>query len=233
MATPSTLILNSLIMIGEKSIGGTLTSDEQTHHLARLNAMMESFSLDRLMCYQVVEESKALTSSVGSYTIGSGGAWDTARPTKIASAWIRDSDNIDSPLGIVSAETYNRIADKTLDGSTPDILYYDSAFASSLATIYLWPEPAANLTLYISSWKQLQTFALISTTVALPPGYQEMIESNYAIRAAAGYRTVPAEVVKIARDSKAALMRLNAPEGILRMPAGVGGANRPNILIGA
>lgn len=232
MATPSTMILRSLRLIGEKSVGGTLTSDEQTAYLADLNAMLESWSLERLMCYQVVEESKALTTSDGVYTIGSGGDWDTARPTKIVQAWIRDSDNNDSSLVIINANSYNSIVAKTTDGTYPEYLYYDGAFATGLATIYLYPEPSANLTLYISSWKQLQTFATISTTLVLPPGYQRAIEYNFAIEVAGGFRPVSNEVIKIARESKAAIKSLNSPDIFLSMPAGLISGYRSNILTG-
>jgi hypothetical protein len=211
MATPSTMVINSLIMLGAKEIGGTLTAAEQTHYLAKLNSMLESWSLERLMCYQVVEESKALTASDGTYTIGSGGDWDTARPTKIVQAWIRDSDNEDTPLKVINADSYNSIPAKTTDGTYPEYLYYDGAFVAGLASIYLYPEPSASLTLYISSWKQLQSFATISTTLVLPPGYQRAIEYNFAIEEAGGLRDVPASVIKIARESKAAIKNVNLP----------------------
>jgi hypothetical protein len=87
----STLILNALIANGEKVIGGTLTTAEQPYYLGKLNAMLESWSLDRRMCYSVTQESFALTASTGTYTIGSGGAFNTARPTKILNAFVRDS----------------------------------------------------------------------------------------------------------------------------------------------
>ena len=234
MATPSTMILSALRKIGEKTHGGTLSADEQTNYLSDLNGMMESWSLDRLMCYHTVQESKALTSSDGSYTIGSGGDWDTTRPNRIVDpCFIRDSDNFDSPLQIINSDTYGKIVDKTSDGTTPQYLFYDPAFASSLGTIYLYPEPSASLTLYINSWKQLQTFALISTTVVLPPGYQRAIEFNFAVEVAGGFTKVSAEVAKIARDSKAALKNLNLPDTMMRLDAGIVGAYpRTNILTG-
>lgn len=222
MSTPSTMIINALIMTGEKVIGDTLSAAEQTHYLAKLNAMLESWSLERLMCYQIVQESLALTSSVGSYTIGSGGAFNTTRPTRIVDpCFIRNSSSIDYPVELIDAQAYGLITSKTVDNAIPGYLFYDSAFASSLATIFLYPEPAASLTLYINSWKQLQTFALISTTVTLPPGYQRAIESNFAIESAGGFVNVQPEVIKVAKESKAAIKAVNAPEGILRMDPGV------------
>lgn len=233
MATASSMILRSLRLIGEKTVGDTLTSAEQTDYLADLNTMLESWSIDRLMVYQLLQESKALTSSVGSYTIGSGGAFNTTRPTKIvAPCFIRDSNNIDSDLEIIDAVTYGGIPKKDVDGSTPRLLFYDGAFASSLGTIFLYPEPAASLTLYINSWKQLQSFALISTTVVLPPGYQRAIEFNFAIEVAGGFTKVSVEVAKIAIESKAAIKKINLPAGVLQMPPGVVRGGRSNILTG-
>lgn len=228
------MIIRALQLLGEKRMGGTLSSDEQTAHLASLNAMMESWSLERLMCYQVVEDSKALTASDGTYTIGSGGDWSTTRPNKIVQAWVRDADSQDSNVEIISAKAYNAIVSKTSDGAYPMYLYYDSAFASSLGTVFLWPEPSAGLTLYISSWKQLQTFALISTTVVLPPGYQRAIEFNLAIELAGGFTSVSPEVAKIARESKAVLKTLNQPDVFMRLDAGIvfGLGARENIFTG-
>lgn len=232
MATPSTMIINSLIMLGAKAIGDTLTSAEQTHYLAKLNSMLESWSLERLWCYQVVEESKALTASDGVYTIGSGGDWDTARPTKIVQAFVRDSSNYDYPVKVINADSYNSIVAKTTDGTYPEYLYYDGAFVAGLATIYLYPEPSSGLTLYISSWKQLQTFATISTTLVLPPGYQRAIESNFAIEEAGGLRDVPASVIKVARESKAAIKSLNIPDVFMSLDEGMIGGSRYNIYTG-
>lgn len=232
MATPSSLIIAALQMIGEKEIGATLSTDEQTAYLAKLNMMMESWSIQRLLIYQILQENFALTTSTGTYTIGSGGAFNTTRPIKITNAFVR-SGTTDYDLTIIPVDSYNRIPQKTVDGSYPTELYYDTAFAAGLATIYLYPEPSAGLTLYIDSWKQLQTFATISTTVVLPPGYELAIVSNLAIFLSAGFRSVQAEVIKIARDSLAAIQGLNAPVLIARLDAGiVPGGRRFNINTG-
>ncbi len=227
MATVSDMVLRSLRLIGEKGIGGTLTSAEQTAYLADMNTFLESCSLDRLLVYQLLQESLALTTSTGSYTIGSGGAFNTTRPNRIVDpCFIRDSNSIDSPLDIISAETYGRITSKTVDGSTPRYLFYNQAYSSGLGTIYLYPEPSASLTLYINSWKQLQSFSAISDTVTLPPGYRRFIEYNFAIEVAGGFMPVSAEVIKVAKESKAAIAGVNLPEGLLRIDAGVLGGGR-------
>lgn len=223
MATGSSMIIRALNMIGQKEVGASLDSGEQTAYLDVLNAMLESWSIERLLCYQILQENFSLTTSVGSYTIGTGGTFNTTRPTKIVDAFIRSTDGYDYPVEIINEKSFNRLSDKTTDGTYPNFLYYDQGFSSGLATIKVYPEPSVGLTLYIDSWKQLQSFATIGATVSLPPGYQRAIESNLAIELSPGFRPVQAEVIKIARESKAAIKMMNLPEGIARLDTSISG----------
>ncbi len=224
------MLLAGLIMAGDKPIGGSLSSAEQTHWLARLNAMMDSWSIERLMCYQLLEENFPLVSGTASYTIGSGGTFNTTRPTKINNAWVRDTSSYDQTLNIITKEQYDRLVAKSATGSYPDSLSYDPAYP--LGTIYCYPKPGSGLTLYIESWKQLQQFGSTSTAIALPPGYQLAIESNFGVFACAGFRDPPAAVVKIAHDSKAAIKSLNIVDTIMRLDKGIAGRGRMNIIEG-
>lgn len=232
--TASTMLLRALQMVNFKAPGDTLTTTEQTIHLYNLNSMLDSWSIDILLCYQRIEENFALTTSQGVYTIGPSGNFNTARPTDIVDpCFIRDSSNNDYPIEILDAVAYGRITLKTVDGSYPRYLYYDGSFvAPGLATVKLFPEPSASLTLYINSWKQLPKFDSISAPLMMPPGYQLAIESNYAVHACAGIRPVSTETAKIARDSKAAVESANLKDSILRMPAGIGTGQRWSIYAG-
>ena len=234
MSAVSTHVLRALRMTGEKARGDTLTSDEQVECLAELNSMLDSWALERLMCYQIVQESLALTTSTASYTIGSGGAFNTTRPVKIVDpCFIRDSSNLDTPVRLIGAEQYGRIVQKSAGYTYPTDMFYDSGFsATSTATLYLYPSPSASLTLFINSWKAVGTFSTMSQTVSLPPGYQLAIESNYAIHSAAGLTPVSAELAKIARDSKAAIKSVNLPDTVSRLDAGIVRGRRSNIFLG-
>lgn len=232
------MIISALIKTGEKAIGGTLSAAEQTHHLSCLNAMLDSWSVDWSLIFQLLQESHALTSSVGAYTIGSGGAINTTRPIQIVDpCFVRDSSSIDRPLEIIDAVQYGRLMQKTLEGTYPTHLFYDNANVAGLATIRLYPEPGASLTLYFNSYRSLQSFATISDTVVLPQGYQRAIEFNYAIESAGGYGNVSPEVARIARDSLANVKRVNARSkvGVMQMDPGVvavSGRGRWNIYTG-
>jgi hypothetical protein len=225
LITAETMILSSLRRIGEKSVGGTLATAEQTDYLYDLNAWLDSQGLNRLLIPHLYQDSFSLTSSDGVYTIGPGGDFSTVRPLKIEQAFTRDSNNLDRPIFVINREQYDRIPDKTADGGYPAWLFYDPTVP--LGRIHLYVEPTSGLTLYLDSWRGLQKFGGIDVPLQLPPGYQLFIESNFAIYVAGGFTNVSQEVAKVARDSRADVMAFNAPTGVLQLE--VGGRRRYDI----
>lgn len=228
MPTVSQMVITSLISLGDKQIGDTLSAAEQTHYLSKMNSMLDSWSVERLFVYQQLQESLALTTNVGSYTIGVGGAFNTTRPTKITYAFIRDTSLLDTELtNLNSQENYDRIVLKTTGITYPQYFWYDTAWVAGLGKIFLYPLPKASLTLFIESWKQLQQFTAINDALSLPPGYQRAIESNFAIEVAPGFTAPDPSLIQIAKESKAAIKSLNLPAPTLRLdPAIVGGLRR-------
>jgi hypothetical protein len=192
--------------------------------------MMDSWQIERLLCYQVVQESFPLSASIASYTIGTNGTFATNRPTRIVDpCFIRDSSNVDTPLKLIPVDSYGSIDYKSATGY-PRFLYYDHGFSStSTATLNLYPAPQQTYTLFINSMKQLQNFSTISHGVSLPPGYERAIGYNLAIELSGGFTDVDASVVKIARESKAAIKTINLPDTIMRLDYGT---RRPNIIEG-
>ena len=218
----STMIVNSLININERPIGSSLTSTEGVYYLGKFNTFLESIALERLMIPAITQEGFSLSANTPSYTIGSGGVFNTSRPTKILRAFIRDSSNADSDVAVVPFDVFASIINKNVTGSYPQWLYYDQAYDSNgLATIQVYPQPKSGLTLYLESQKQLQSFANLSTAMLLPPGYQRFIESNFAIECAPGFTAISPELVKIAKESKASIKGINLPDSMMRLDHGL------------
>ena len=233
MAYVSTLILRSLRLIGEKMRGATLSSDEQVECLASFNAMLESWSIERAMCYQVLQESFPLAANTVSYTIGPGGTFSTARPTRIVDpCFTRDSSSFDSPLRIIDVVSYGRIVQKNAGQTYPSYLFYDSANVGGLGTITIYPAPISGLTLFINSWSALASVSTISAQVSLPPGYERALVYNYAIEESGGFASVSPEVAKIARESKAVVKSLNLPASFMTQDLGIVPMYGSNILTG-
>ncbi len=234
MAVVSTMILRSMRMTGEKSRGATLDANEQTECLAEFNTFLEACSNERLLCYQVQQDSLALTASTNSYTIGTNGVFAVTRPVRIVDpCFVRDAAGLDTPVQILNAEAYGRVVQKSAGYTSPTYLFYDGGFsATSTGTIFLYPSPSGSLTLYINSWKQLGTVSTLSQNLSLPPGYQLFLESNFAIHLAAGMTPISAEVAKIAKDSKAAIKGVNVPDVVSRVESGVLTQYRGSIFTG-
>jgi hypothetical protein len=219
------IITDALIDLGAIDPIEALTADEASHGLRRLNAMLGSWSNERLACYQILQENFALSSGVASYTIGSGATFSTTRPLDILSAFIRDG-GIDYPLTILTRERYDRIQAKTTQYQ-PEYLIYTPSVANAVITLYGVPAKAYPVTdgLYINSQKQLQNFALLTTTVVLPEGYVRALIANLALELAPAYRRKPSdELMAIARESKANIKRTNARTPRLRLKLGLWGS---------
>mgnify|MGYP001610468176 FL=1 len=232
MPLVSTLILNSLISVGEKALGtSSFTQNETSYYLSKFQSMTDSFGLEKGLMFALSQTSFGLTNSVGQYTIGPGGNFNMDRPTKLLDpCFIRDTST-DYGLTIISMEEYGQIPDKSADGSFPIQIAYDQGYsATSTGTVYLYPEPSAGLTLFINTQQPFQSFSTVTVNVMLPPGYQRMLESNFAVEITPGISQLDPVLAKLAKDSKAALKSNNLTAPLSRLdfvPSG-----RSNILTG-
>ena len=70
MATAQTTINRALRLIGAISSGESPTTDESNDGLTALNAMLESWQLDRLTVFAFQDKTFTLVASDGSITLG-------------------------------------------------------------------------------------------------------------------------------------------------------------------
>jgi hypothetical protein len=210
MATAQTIIDRSLRLIGAIASGESPTTDETADALIALNAMIDSWRNDRLMVYALTESTLTLVANDGSYTIGATGDIVATRPVKIESAFCR-SGNVDFPVRVIDKARYDAIPDKTTTSDIPQFLYYDPVVTTGV--IKLWPVPSAANVVHVTLWTVLSTLATAATTVTLPPGYEKALAYNLAIEVAPEYeKPISQEVMKGARDSLAALKKINSPQ---------------------
>lgn len=179
--TAGSIIERAYRILGDLGAGESMTDYQATVGLDALNAMLDSFSIERLMIYVIKQESLTWPASTSSRTIGSSGDFDTVRPVKIeAGTYFRDSNNIDYPVNIIANRSvYDDISDKTIESSYPELLFYETT--STLGTIYLYPVPNQSLTLKLNSWQALTEFNNIASTFTFPPGYRRMLAFNLAV----------------------------------------------------
>lgn len=214
-------IINSAFRkIGVLAAGETPNPDESTDALASLNALLESWSADQTTVYQIVNFSHALTASTATYTMGTGGTFNTARPIKIESAGIITPDTLRHEMKIVGAKDWSKIEEKSLTGLLPKVLYNDNA--SPLITLNIWPIPSGTPTLDLYVWSQLQQFAALTDNITLPPPYFRALVYALAMELAPEYgnqaQAAAAGLANLAASAKAEVIALNAANAAGKEP---------------
>lgn len=183
MTTARTIIKRALQKNGVLTKGESPSADEASDGLSALNDLIGSWSNDSLLIYARLSESFPLVSGQASYTIGSGGNFNTTRPLQILTAFTRIG-SIDYHMDIVNGIEYDKITQKNISSSIPDVLFYDGN--NPLGTITIYPVPTTG-DLYIRSEKQLSEFTTLDTDIDFPPGWERALIFNLAIELASEY----------------------------------------------
>jgi len=205
MATARSIIKSTLRKIHVLGKGAPLDADEANDALETLNDMLSIWSAEGDMIFTESKETFNLTGAV-SYTIGSGGTFNTVRPQYISAAFVSQGDT-DYSLGSIDNQQYSRISQKDI-ASIPECYYYDAGYP--LATLYLYPKPSSVSTITLYSFKPLTAFTNLDTDFAMPEEYKAALIYNLAIWIAPEYeRDASMEIKRIARNSKDAVVSQN------------------------
>ena len=186
--------------------GGTLTTDDLTWGIGKLNRMLKSWSADGINLHYRIPEVFNLVGGTPDYEIGAGATFDTVRPNMIEQAFIRDSDH-DYPMGIRPAAEYWGLSEKTTE-NRPLKLYYDPTYPNG--TVYLYFTPNSAYTMHIVSQKPLITYASAKAEASLSGEYEDALVLNLAIRFASRYgRAISAQLRLDAKEALGNMRALN------------------------
>lgn len=221
----SRLIVNSLKRIGVLAGAEVPTADMAADALDRLNAMIDSWAIQRGTIQGIDRNVFTLVVGQGGptspYVIGTGSQFALARPVWIVSAAIIQGTGqtlTEYPMNVViTADEYTAICQKNTRSTIPTVLYYEGV---SSGNIFLWPVPSsAAFTLAIYSPVAVSQFADYNTTsYTLASGYQLAIETNLAIQLLPEYPRAQPDplLLKMATESLAYIKRLNIDPGLLQ-----------------
>jgi hypothetical protein len=218
------IIRAAMRLIQVSAVDVDLTASELKDGLESLNRMLDSWSLDELMLYEVKRETFPLIAAQNPYTIGIGGLWNTVRPSKIVDAYLtltNGSIPVDYPMQVIGYDDYNAIRLKTLQTNFPGYLYYQPSFP--IAECYIYPLYANNGastapgTITLTSWKPFSIILDPSDPIQLPPGYWEAIVFNLATRIAEEYQfDIRPTTVALGTSALMRLKRMNQRTNTLR-----------------
>lgn len=205
MATARDIVSSALRKIHVLGKGASLDPDEANDALDTLNDMIATWSAQGDLIFTETSETFPL-SAQNSFTIGSGGDFNTTRPLYFRSVIVSQGD-IDYTLREYDNQRYASIIQKDI-GNIPQIYYYDANFP--LARIYLYPIPTSVSTITLYSFKELTSFTSLDTTFVMPPEYKAALIYNLAVWIAPEYeREASRSVVAVAKRTKNAVMTQN------------------------
>lgn len=191
MPTARSIIEQALRKIHVLGRGQNLTSDEAQDALTALNNLLSSWTVEGGLVYTETRETFSCTGAT-SYSIGSGGDFNTTRPVDVAAVYVTQG-TIDYPLQKYDQQQYAAIQDKSTTGAS-DYYYYDNNYP--LGNLFLYPIPDASYTVTIYSVKPLTSFSALTTNVDLPEGYERALVFNLAVELAPDYEREASESVK-------------------------------------
>lgn len=223
MTTPVQLINLALKKIGVLGVGQTASAEDISDAFMQLNMMMAQWSVKRNVVYQIVDV-PCLATGAQTYTVGTGGDFNTPRPSKLFGAYCRQLNSpglpIDYPLELLeSISDYARVSTKTM-GSMASLVWYDPQMP--LGVLHVWPVAGAGYELHILALRPLGKFPSPYDDITLPEVYEEALMYNLAGRLYADYGLQPNPVVvALAGASLATVRQSNLQVAQLQMPAAV------------
>lgn len=222
------LIEGALRLIGVLAEGESASSQSATDALNTLNDLIDSWSNEGLLNVPVLREVFAL-GTVGlqeTYTWGSGGNLNSARPITVQRALIQltgSNPPMELPLQVMNLDQYSSVVLKTLASNFPLYCYIDDAYPSK--NVSVWPVPTDSTnSLVFYSVKPLVDPANLQTVLSLPPGYLRPLRYGLAIDLAPEYgKSAQESVVVVYEQAKAAIKRANTKPVYLSMDSGLTG----------
>jgi len=231
--TAQELIEDALTLAGKLGPGrGANTSDSEVS-LRALNSMLSGWATQGLTIPVVRSDEYNLVADQQTYTIGEGGDFDAARPLAINRANLLTSDTppYRTHLEVITVHNWADVAFPTLESTIPSKLYYAPFFP--LGQIVVWPVPTETRTIELFTRQGLARINALNEILEFvpePPGYEEAVKYNLALRlkglfpkALAISRDQLAIVQTIARTSLGDIKRINRVKRPLRCEPIFGG----------
>ncbi len=208
----NTLITGSMRLLGVYAPGETPTAADMQDGLSALNTMLDGWNAERLAIFTITRSEFSLTVNQQVYTVGAGGDFNIARPARIERISIISLNNpvqpLELPMEMLTFYGWQNIPVKDISSTLPLQVYDDGAFP--LRNLSYWPIPSTAVDTALYYWTALGAFADLTTDYTFPPGYQEALQYNLAVRLAPIFgRSTPPEVVVIAESSKAKIKSMN------------------------
>ncbi len=194
VTTALTLITDAFEELNVFQPGESIPDTDAQAGLRALNRLIGSWAQQSLTIPAQSRDVVSLVANQGTYTIGTGGDFNTIRPPNqsslVGAALIltASSPTIEVSLSVLTDDAYRALTPKGLTSTQPVAVYYNPTFSALFGTIVLWPAPtttANSLALYLN--RPLSTCTDLTTTYAFPAGDEDALTYGLARRLAKPY----------------------------------------------
>jgi hypothetical protein len=181
------LISEALAIFGEYAAGETLDASTVQSLLFTLNGALDGLGGERLAMWQNATLTFSTIGGKQSYTLGPSAAdWITtaAAPAAITGAGVV-AGGVEIPLSLLTADVWAGLGLKSLASSWPSGVWIQ--YGPALHTLNFWPVPSAALSVKLYGAQPIPRFSAQTDTVTLPPGYQEFLVYDLAIKSSSKF----------------------------------------------
>lgn len=186
----------------------TPTSDEYNDAFDMLNWLLDQLWLQSLATYRPETSSFALPAAAQTRTVGPGGQFNMVRPVHILPAPYVILNGVSLPVALIENPLEYQLIQVKDQTGTPLRVWYDAQFPLGVMTF--WPVPDQAYQFVFQSYSQIETVALITDILDVPPGYMLALIANLAVLLPPEYgKSAPESVQKLARDTLATVKRNN------------------------
>lgn len=133
--------------------------------------------------------------------------------------------DFETKIEVIKYQKWIETRNKTMQSSAPTQIYKEGT--APLESLHIYPVPSEQIGLVLYSGKQLQDVIEVSDQLFLPPGYEEAIVNNLALRLYKPFgRAVDMDVKELAATSKGNIKRQNTRVPLMTSDAWMLGTGR-------
>jgi len=205
------LITETLSLYGEYSPGEAIDAASVQSLLFTLNAALDGLGAESLAIYSNGILAFATLPGQQTYTLGPdpGNDWITtgAAPSQITRFSMVTND-LELPIATYTATDWSAVQLKTMGSSV--IVGVWPQYGPVSHTFTFWPVPSGLITVKLYTAQQIPQFTATTDTVSLPPGYQEFLTYDLALKSASKFGAdLPAWVPVAWREAKTRIKERN------------------------
>ncbi len=200
----------------------TPSAADSSRALGLINIGVDEWAGRSLLSSAQTRLNFSLTANKYSYTIGSGGDFNTAKPFDIKGAFYvvnsGTSSAINTPMDIYLRDEYDSLPDAGASDGPPLGLFYDPGATqqgTQMGTVYIYPVPD-NSTPYVL-WMEMEApfteFASLMALYTFPAAYQAAFLWNGCLWLADDFGAKPSEImITQAEKTLGTIERINAKQ---------------------